>query len=141
MIKMSSWVKALTLYARDLDVIGLAAYELSCLIYVSRIIWAISSEWHPQRRRHQYYVAYTHCSNNKLLIKVNSHDVEKEAEIGNLSGEPSQIYHWSKLLPFIMISEIASIKVEYPIVIIMALEIRISMGTPFGVVLWVLSLA
>ena len=141
MIKVSSWVKALTLYARDLNVIGLTTYELSCLIYVSRIIWAISSEWHPQRRCHQYYVTYTHCSDYKLLIKVNSHDVQKETKISNLSGEPSQVFHWSKLFPAIMISKIASIKVHYPIIIIMTLEIRISMGTLFGIILWVFSLA
>jgi len=91
MIKMPSWVKALTLYARDLKVIGLTTYELPCLIDVSRIIWAISSEWHPQRRYHQYYVSYTHCTNYKLLIKIDSHNVEKDTQISNLSGEPSQV--------------------------------------------------
>ena len=48
MIQVTCWVEALTLYTRNLKVVGLTTYELTSLVDVSSVIWTISPEWHPQ---------------------------------------------------------------------------------------------
>jgi len=138
---MPSWVKALTLNARQFRVCVLATCELTSLINISSEVRPIPPKRHKKRGHTQNDIANKHYSYHDFLVQPDPKHTHQQPKIENVPCKVSQISGWSFLHPWVMVPKVRSVPVKHAVVVIVLLLKGVDHSAPERVMARVVLLA